>query len=48
MASANTPVPIILCGAKVALGLESANFMKPEFEGTWSLSTFAVMSFIDL
>ncbi|KAL8754999.1 MAG: hypothetical protein Q9199_003957 [Rusavskia elegans] len=32
MASANAPVPIILCGAKVSLGQESANFMKPEFE----------------
>lgn len=36
MASANTPVPIVLGGAKVALGLESANFMKPEFEGAYS------------
>ncbi|MCJ1423534.1 hypothetical protein MMC29_001418 [Sticta canariensis] len=32
MTSTNAPVPIVLCGAKVALGLESANFMKPEFE----------------
>ncbi|KAI9712182.1 MAG: hypothetical protein M1828_001743 [Chrysothrix sp. TS-e1954] len=32
MASARSSVPIILCGAKVALGQESANFMKPEYE----------------
>lgn len=34
MAFAKSAVPIILCGAKVALGLESANFLRPEFEGT--------------
>lgn len=43
MASADLPVPIVLCGAKVALGLESAKFMKPEFEGTVSLSTFLLI-----
>ncbi|KAL8799165.1 MAG: hypothetical protein Q9182_006102 [Xanthomendoza sp. 2 TL-2023] len=32
MTSANSPVPIILCGAKISLGQESANFMNPEFE----------------
>lgn len=40
MTSANTPVPIVLCGAKVALGLESVNFLKPEFEGTQSFVNF--------
>lgn len=48
MASANAPVPIVLCGAKVALGLESANFMKPEFEGTSSMSTLFVIFLIEL
>ncbi|KAL8808574.1 MAG: hypothetical protein Q9200_004237 [Gallowayella weberi] len=32
MAAADSPVPIILCGAKTSLGKESANFMRPEFE----------------
>jgi len=45
MGSANTPVPIVLCGAKVALGLESANFMKPEFEGIELVDLFPDVSF---